>query len=190
MTIVVARNWWALALRGGLGVLFGIAAFFLPALAVAVLVALFGVYALIDGAFAIVAAARAAERKERWGAMLLEGLVGVAAGVVTFVWPLVTAVALFSVIAAWAIVTGVLEIAAAARLRRVIHDEWLLGLNGVVSIAFGVLLLVAPLAGVLAVVWWIGVYAVFHGIMLLALAMRLHDFGRVTTIPTRTTRAA
>jgi uncharacterized membrane protein HdeD (DUF308 family) len=175
MTTVLARNWWALAVRGVLAVLFGLIAFVMPAVTLAAIVLLFGAYAVIDGILAIVAAVRALERHERWGALLLEGVVDVIAGVIAFVWPAATAFALLFLVAFWAIVTGVLEIVAAIRLRKDVKGEWLLILNGVLSLLFGAVLLALPGAGLLVVVWWIGAYAIVFGIVLIALAFKLRS---------------
>src|SRR4051794_29259908 len=138
----VSRYWWLIALRGVFAVLFGLAAFTLPGPSLLALVLLFGAYALVDGVASIVAAIRAGRHHGQWWAMLIEGIVGVAAGLITFVWPAITALALLYLIAAWALMTGVLEIVAAVRLRQVISNEWLLGLSGVISIAYGVLLII------------------------------------------------
>lgn len=173
MAQVLARNWWALALRGVLGILFGLAAFLFPGITLGALILLFGVYAVVDGVFAIVAGIRAAEHHERWAVLLLEGIVGIAAGVLTLVWPALTAVVLLYVIAAWSVIKGGLKIAAAIRLRRTIRGEWLLGLNGAFSVLFGVLLVAMPVIGLLTLVWLIGAYAVIFGILLLGLAFRL-----------------
>jgi uncharacterized membrane protein HdeD (DUF308 family) len=172
----LARNWWAVLLRGIAGILFGIATFFAPAISLAVLVLLFGAYSLVDGVLALISAVRNRATNERWWVVLLEGTVGIIAGIVTFAWPGITALALLYVIAAWALITGALEIAAAIRLRKVIDHEWLLVLSGIISIAFGVLLLMFPGAGALAVVLWIGAYALFFGVLLVALGIRLRSW--------------
>jgi uncharacterized membrane protein HdeD (DUF308 family) len=169
----LARNWWAVALRGLFAVLFGFAALAWPGITLAALVALFGAYALVDGLFAIVSAVVNAGRQPRWWALLLEGLLGVAAGIAAFVWPGITALVLLYVIAAWAIVTGIFEIVAAIRLRREIRGEWLLALGGLASVLFGLSLIVFPVAGALTVVWLIGAYALVFGVLLLVLAFRL-----------------
>jgi len=173
--VVLARNWWALALRGLAAILFGIAALVVPHIALAVLIALFGAYALVDGVFAIVSAVRAVERHMRWWPLLLEGLAGIVVGVLTFFWPVVTALLLLYFIASWAIVTGVFEILAAIRLRQEITGEWLLGLTGVLSVVFGLLLIIFPGAGALTVVWLIGIYALVFGLLLVGLALRLRS---------------
>jgi uncharacterized membrane protein HdeD (DUF308 family) len=170
---VLARNWWALALRGLFAILFGVAAFAWPSLTLAALVILFGAYALVDGVFALIAAVRAAEAHERWWLFVLEGLAGIIVGIITFVWPGITALVLLYLIAWWALVTGVLEIAAAVRLRRVIRREWTLVLGGLASVVFGLLLLYRPGAGALAVIWLIGIYALVFGVLFLMLGFRL-----------------
>src|SRR2546421_11839512 len=171
--VVLARNWWALALRGLTAILFGIAALVVPHIALVVLIALFGAYALVDGVFAIVSAVRAAERHMRWWPLLVEGLAGIVLGALTFVWPGVTALVLLYFIASWALVTGVFEILAAIRLRQEITGEWLLALTGVLSVVFGLLLIIFPWAGALTVVWLIGIYALVFGVLLVGLALRL-----------------
>jgi uncharacterized membrane protein HdeD (DUF308 family) len=146
-----------------------------PHIALVVLIALFGAYALVDGVFAIVSAVRAAERHMRWWPLLVEGLAGIVLGALTFVWPGVTALVLLYFIASWALVTGVFEILAAIRLRQEITGEWLLALTGVLSVVFGLLLIIFPWAGALTVVWLIGIYALVFGLLLLGLAWRLRD---------------
>jgi uncharacterized membrane protein HdeD (DUF308 family) len=179
MMVILARNWWAVALRGLFALLFGVLTLIWPAISVTVLVLLFGAYVLVDGIFAVVAAiSRASEGRGHWWALLLEGLVGIAAGVLTFVWPAITALVLLYLIAAWGVVTGVFEILAAIRLRREVEGEWLLALGGVLSVIFGVLLFLLPGAGLLAVTWLIGIYAAVFGVLLLALAFRLRGWGR------------
>jgi len=180
MTTVLTRNWWALALRGIFAILFGLAAFVIPGITLAVLVALFGAYAVVDGVLAIVAGVRAAERHERWWSLVLKGLAGIVAGVLAFIWPALTALALLYLIAGWAIVTGVLEIVAAVHLHRA-HGEWLLIVNGVLSILFGLFAIVWPGAGVLTLLWMIGVYAIVFGAVLLVLAFRLRNLHRLQT---------
>jgi uncharacterized membrane protein HdeD (DUF308 family) len=167
-----------MVLRGIAAIAFGILAFIWPRITVAVLVFLWGAYALVDGIFAIVAGIKSHGEYKRWGLLLFEGILGVIAGVLAFVIPGITALILLILIAAWAIVTGVFEIAAAIQLRKQIHNEWLLALAGVASILLGIALLINPLAGVLAVVWIIGAYAIVFGALLIALGLRLHNMLR------------
>ena len=172
----LGRNWWALALRGVAAMLLGILAFAWPGITLFVLVLFFGAYMLVDGIFAIVAAVRAAGEEDRWWLLLIEGILGVLAGLVAFFWPGLTALALLYFIAAWAIVTGIMEIVAAVRLRQEIEGEWALGLSGLLSVIFGVLLVVLPApAGLLSLVWLIGAYAVATGVLLLILAFRVRS---------------
>jgi uncharacterized membrane protein HdeD (DUF308 family) len=184
----LARNWWVFLIRGLLGIAFGVITFFEPAISLAALVLLFGAYAFVDGVFAVVSAVRRHTGATPWWLLLLEGVAGIAAGVMALVWPGLTALALLWVIAAWALVTGAFEIAAAIRLRRVITGEWLLVLSGLASIAVGVLLMAFPGPGVLVVVLWIGAGAFVSGIMMAALSIRLRSWGR--THPTHPHAAA
>jgi uncharacterized membrane protein HdeD (DUF308 family) len=172
------RNWWVVLLRGVAGIIFGLITFFAPGISLVALVLLFGAYSFADGLLAIVTAIRRRSETDRWWVLLLEGLAGVAAGVVTVVWPGITALALLYVIAAWALVTGGLEIAAAIRLRKVITGEWLLVLIGIASVALGVLLVLFPGPGALALVLWIGAYALVTGVLLIALAFKLRSWGK------------
>jgi uncharacterized membrane protein HdeD (DUF308 family) len=152
-----------------------------PGITLTALVLLFGAYALLDGIISIMGAVRAIEAHERWGVLVLEGVAGIAAAVVTVLWPAITAFALVCIVAAWAIVTGVFEIAAAIRLRKHIRGEWLLGLTGVASVAFGILLWIAPLAGALVIALWVGIYLLVFGALLVALGFRLRSWGRTLT---------
>jgi uncharacterized membrane protein HdeD (DUF308 family) len=171
--LTLARNWWVLVVRGVLAVVFGILAFVLPGATVAALVILFGAFMLVDGLFALVSAWRRADRRTSWWPFVLEGLSGIAIGVITFMWPGVTAFALLYLIAAWAFVTGVFEIVAAIRLRKEIRGELVLALIGLASIIFAVLVILFPGEGAVAIVWAIGAYAVVFGILLIVLGLRL-----------------
>ena len=175
MLIVFTSNWWALALRGLAAVIFGLLAFLWPHITLTALVFLFGAYALVDGAFAIVAGIRAPREFKRWWLLLIEGILSVFAGVLAFTVPGITALISLGLIAAWALITGVLEIAAAIQMRKYIAGEWILVLSGVASIVFGVLMLFNPSAGALAVVWLIGAYAVVWGVLLVSLGFKLRS---------------
>jgi uncharacterized membrane protein HdeD (DUF308 family) len=178
MLLVYTRNWWTLALRGLAAVIFGLLAFVWPGITLLSLVFIFGAYALVDGAFAIAAGIRGAKGYKRWWLLLITGILSVVAGVLAFIWPGITALVLLGLIAGWALITGVLEVVAAIQMRKYIDGEWLLALSGIASVLFGVLLLLNPFAGALAVVWIIGVYAVVYGVLLLALGFKLRGLER------------
>ena len=178
MQVVIARNWWSLVIRGLVGILFGIITFAWPGITFAALVIVFGAHALLDGVFSLVGAVKAAQAHERWGALVFLGVTGIGAGVVTVLWPAITAFVLVCLIAAWAIVTGVFEIAAAVQLRRYIEGEWLLALAGIASLVFGILIMIAPLAGALVIAVWVGAYALVSGVMLVTLGIKLRSWGR------------
>jgi uncharacterized membrane protein HdeD (DUF308 family) len=180
MPNVTAVNWWALAIRGLAGVLFGVIALLMPGVTLAALTMLFGAWALIDGIISLVAALRAGRMHRAWWAFLLEGIAGLLAAAATFTWPALTLIVLLYVIAAWAIVTGIFEIIAAIEFRRVIRREWMLALAGIASIAFGVLLFVAPGPGAVVIAWWIGVYAVVFGLLLLAFSFRVRHWSHMS----------
>jgi uncharacterized membrane protein HdeD (DUF308 family) len=176
MTFALARNWWSLVIRGIVCIALGILAFARPGITLGALVLLFGAYAFINGVVSFVGAMRAAGTGERWGALLLEAVLCILAAAAAILWPALTAVALVFIIAAWAILTGVAEIAAAVRMRRHIRNEWLLGLAGVVSILFGVAIAAAPIVGAVVIAVWFGVYAFIFGFVLLALGIRLRHW--------------
>ena len=163
-----ASHWWVLLLRGIAAVVFGILAFVWPELTLVALVFLFGAYALVDGVTAIYVGGRA---RAWW--MVFAGVLGIIAGVLTFIFPGITAFWLLILIASWAIVRGIFEIAAAIKLRKELTNEWMLILGGIFSIIFGVLLVLNPAAGALAMVWLIGAFAAVFGIMMIVLSVRL-----------------
>jgi uncharacterized membrane protein HdeD (DUF308 family) len=170
----LARGWYWIALRGLFAVLFGIFAFIWPGITLAALVLVWGAYAIADGVMALIAAFTMHEEGKPMASLVIVGILGIAAGVVTFLWPGMTALVLLLFIASWAVLMGVFQIAAAIRLRKHIEHEWLLALSGVVSILFGVrLMFLQPVAGALAVVWLIGGFAIVFGILLIALSFRL-----------------
>ena len=168
----LAGNWWAMLLRGIAAMLFGLAALFWPGPTIFVLIVFFGAYAVVDGIFAIVAGIRGSGGR-RW-LLLVEGALGVFAGLIALFWPGMTALVLSYVIAFWAIVTGVLKVVMAISLRREIENEWLMVLSGVLSVLFGVLLAVLPAGvGLLSLVWLIGIYALIFGVVWIVLSFRV-----------------
>ena len=168
-----AGHWWALALRGGIAILFGLAALLRPGIALAALILLFGAYALVDGIFAIVGVFRGTRSgTPRW-LLLLEGVVSILAGIIALVFPGLTAVALLYLVAAWAVVTGLVQVFTAIRLRQEIQGEWALIIGGILSVLFGVLLAILPGVGILSLIWLIGIYAVVFGVLMLIAAFRV-----------------
>ena len=176
MRIALVRNWWSLVVRGLAGVAFGVIAFVWPGITLLALVYLFAAYVLIDGVMSIVGAVRAAEHHERWAALVIEGIAGIAACAVSVLWPGITVLALTIVIGAWAVVAGGFEIAAAIRLRQYIEHEWMLVLAGTASVIFGILVLAVPIVGSLVLALWIGAYAFVFGIFQIATGIRLRGF--------------
>lgn len=173
---ILTRGWWLLLLRGLLAIVFGILTWFQPGLSLAALVILFGAYSMADGVLGVWTAIAGRNDHEYWWVLLLRGLLGIGIGVITFLAPQVTALALLFYIAIWAIATGILEIVAAIRLRREIEGEWVLGLAGLASVAFGVLLAAQPGTGALAVLWLIGSYAIVFGVLMVILAFKARRF--------------
>jgi uncharacterized membrane protein HdeD (DUF308 family) len=172
MSAALAQNWWLIALRGALAIIIGVIAFAAPVATMLSLVLLFSAYMLVDGVFAIVAAVRAARQRERWGLLVLEGIVSIAVGALAVLWPGLTIIAYVLLVAAWAIVTGALMLGAAFRLN-LDHGRWWLVLGGIASLIYGALLVIAPLIGALVLTWWFGAYALVFGVFMLVLAFRL-----------------
>ena len=176
--IVLARVWWAFVLRGVLAVLFGVLAFLNAVAAATALVALFAAWAIIDGVTGIIAGWRTRGQDRHWWWSVLEGLLGVAAGVIAVLLPETAAVALVLLIGAWAVVTGALEVYGAIKLREQITGELWLALAGLGSIAFGILLFIFPTMGVLTLTWVIGGFALVFGVLMVMVGLRLrtiHD---------------
>lgn len=184
----MGRNWWVLLLRGVAGIVFGILTLIWPAISLAALVLLFGAYAFADGVLALINGVRERASNDRWWLLALHGILGIAAGVAAVLWPGITALALLYIIAAWAVVIGALEIAAAIRLRNVIEGEWLLALAGIASVILGILLFAFPGPGALAMVLWIGAYALIAGVLLCILAFRVRSWS--AHLPGSTARPA
>jgi uncharacterized membrane protein HdeD (DUF308 family) len=174
-------RWGGLALRGIAAILLGLVSVLLPGVAFLSLVMVFGVYAIVDGGIVLMASARG--HAPGRGRAIFRGLVSVAAGVVALVWPGITAFVFVMVIAGWAMVAGVFEIAAAIQLRKEITGEWLLALQGVLSVVFGMALAIAPFVGAIVVGLWIGSYALVCGGLLIAAALRLRKLARAGSGP-------
>lgn len=172
MAMILVGNWGALALRGVFAILFAVIAFGWPGITALALVLLFGFYALVDGVFALVVALRLARHHGRSGAVLVEGILNIAIGVICFVWPAMALVALVYLIAIWAVVSGIALMAAGISLIR-LSGEWLLVVAGLLSILLGIALFMQPGIGAIALAWWLGVYALLFGIALLSAAFRI-----------------
>lgn len=182
---ILGKNWWAVTIRGAAAIVFGILAIVWPGRTLLALALLFGAYALVDGVFSLVAAFRAAERHAHWMALVAEGLLGVVAGIIVLARPGLGIFAFAYIFAAWAIITGVLELVAAVRLRRELAGEILLVLAGILSVLFGIVIALFPGAGVIAVIWIIGIYALIFGVVLIALSFRLRAWhqGGIGQVP-------
>ena len=178
MIVLMSRTWWIWALRGVAAVLFGLTAFIWPEITLTALVLLYGAYALVDGLFSAITAIAGRTAVRRWWVLLLQGLAGVAIGVLAFIWPQITALALVFLVAARALVVGLLEILLAIWLREEIRMEWLLILGGIASLVFGLALAIAPGAGALALLWLIAGFAVLIGVLLIILAIRLRSLAK------------
>jgi uncharacterized membrane protein HdeD (DUF308 family) len=178
MALTLARRWWVFLVRGLAAIAFGILAFVAPGYGLWALVLAYGTYAIVDGTFNFSGALQRASQGRPWGSFVFEGIVSLAAGVAALVWPGISSLVLLVVISVWAIITGFSEVASAIRLRKHIRGEWLLALSGVLSVAFGVLLFIYPRAGALAVVFWIGAYAMIFGALLVGLSFRLRAWSR------------
>ncbi|MFG1945232.1 HdeD family acid-resistance protein [Nonomuraea sp. NPDC048826] len=167
----LARTWWLPLVRGIAAVIFGVLAMIWPGITLLVLVTFFGAWAIVNGVIAIFSAFRHEVRSRVWAVVV--GVLGIAAGLITFAWPGITSLALLYVIAFWAIFSGIAEIVDGIQLRKVIANEWMLIVGGALSVLLGVLLLIWPAAGMLSLVWLIGLFAILYGIALIVLAMHL-----------------
>ena len=175
---LMTQNWWAIALRGLVAALFGIATFMWPGITLWVLAPLFGAYAMINGVLAVIEAFSRDVSRERWRPLLFEGVVSIVVGVMILIWPGLTAMGLVFLIAFWAIMTGVFEIITAVRLRHEIRGEWMMALIAILSMAFGFLLVAFPATGALSVILIIGAFAFATGALMIALAFKLRSLKR------------
>lgn len=171
---VLAKDWWLLALRGLLGVIFGIIALLMPGVTILALVLLFAAYMLVDGGFALYTAVRAMLRRESWAIPLIQGIASIATGAIAVLWPGITVLAFVLLLAAWSIVSGCLMITAAYNIEGRYGRGWM-AFGGIVSLLFGILMILAPLIGAVVLTWWLGAYALVFGVALIVLAFRLRS---------------
>ena len=188
MSSLLAQNWWAVALRGVFAVIFALIALFSPGATILSLVLFFSAYMLVDGVFGIVSGIRAASNNQRWGLLILEGILNILVGIVAFVMPGLTVLFFVTLMAVWSLITGILMIVAAFKLNPDFGRGWLI-FSGIVSVLFGIALLIAPLVGAVVLTWWLGAYALVFGIGLLVLAFKLRRWKDNTTDSARTLRA-
>jgi uncharacterized membrane protein HdeD (DUF308 family) len=174
----LASNWWALALRGGVAILFGVLALARPGVTFAAIVVVLSAYLFVDGVIAIMAAIRGIRAGDQWGWLMVSGILGIVAGTLALFNPLTGAVVLAWIIALWAIMHGIFEILAGVKLRKLIEGEWLLIVAGVLALALGIYILMRPSAGAALLVTWVGVYALVVGILTFMLAFRVRKWSR------------
>ncbi|MBR1169003.1 HdeD family acid-resistance protein [Bradyrhizobium sp. DASA03005] len=183
---MLAKNWWLFLLRGIFGIIFGLLAFLFPGPTMLSLVLLFSAYMLVDGVAGIISAVRAMRRKDEWGLLIFEGLLNIAVGVAAFIWPGLTVLAFVFMVAAWAIISGALMMAAGFRLK-LDHGRWWMVLGGLLSLVYGALLVAMPLIGAVVLTWWMGAYAMVFGIALVVLSFKLrarqNDQTRSSAVP-------
>ena len=172
----LADNWWTLVVRGVIAILFGIVAWIWPGLTVTTLTILFGAWLFVDGIFEIISAFANRDRVNSVWPLIIAGVINIIVGLIVLVWPGLSAIALMYMIAIWAILTGLLAIVTAIQLRKRIENEWAIGLTGAVSIIFGVLVMIFPGDGAVALVWVIGIWAIVIGIGLIADGFRLKSW--------------
>lgn len=172
MKSILTHYWWLIALRGVLGILFGILALAVPVAAILALVLFFSAYMLVDGVFELYTAFQAARHGRRWGLLVLQGIANIAAGAIAFLWPGITVLAFVLLIAAWSIISGCLQLAAAFRIDQ---GRWWLVLGGIASLIFGILLIAAPMIGAVVLTWWMGAWAIVFGVFMLIAAFRLRS---------------
>ena len=175
---LLAANWWVLLLRGILAILFGVAAYAWPGLTLAMLVMFFAAFVFVDGVFDTFAAFAGRQENENWWVLLIEGLLGIAFGLITWMRPGITTMVLLLFIGFWAMATGILRIIMALRLRKEIEGEWWLVLSGLASVLFGLIVMARPGAGAMALLWLIGAWSVVVGIFLVILAFQVRSFGK------------
>jgi uncharacterized membrane protein HdeD (DUF308 family) len=185
----LVQNWWLFTLRGILGIIFGCIALIFPGPTMLSLVIVFSAYMLVDGVTGIISAPWAMRRRDRWGLLIFEGLLNIATGIIAFLWPGITVLAFVLLVAAWAIVSGALMTAAGFRLN-IDHGRWWLILGGLLSLAYGALLIATPLIGATALTWWLGAYALAFGVALVIFSLKLRSRQHERMSPTAVGTAA
>ena len=170
---VLAKDWWLLALRGLLGVIFGVVALIMPVATILALVLLFSAYMLVDGCFALYTAVRAMRRRDSWGMPLIQGIANIATAAIAFLWPGITVLAFVVLLSAWAIVSGCLMIMATYNVEG--HGRGWLAFGGIISLLYGFLMILAPLIGAVVLTWWLGAYSLVLGVAMIVLAFRLRS---------------
>ncbi|MDY6867852.1 MAG: HdeD family acid-resistance protein [Chloroflexota bacterium] len=178
MFSIIVRNWWVFLVRGLLAVIFGVLALIWPEITLITLMILFGIFVLMEGILNLVIGVATSDTNRRWWVTLIEGILDIVIAILTFVWPDITAVVLLYFIAAWALLSGVLEIILAIRIRQMIEREWAMILGGILSIIFSVLLFVFPSEGAISLLMLIGIYSIIIGILFVILGFRIRKFGR------------
>jgi uncharacterized membrane protein HdeD (DUF308 family) len=173
MSVMFRRNWWALLLRGLAAIVFGVLTWLQPAASAAALVLVFGIYVLVDGVLAIISSFQSRQESRHWWVVLIWGLISAVVGLLMLFQPAVTALVMTIYIGVWALMTGVMEIVAAMRLRKEIQGEWLLILGGLISVLFGIFVLMQPAAGMMAMLWVLATYAVVFGVLMVILAFKV-----------------
>jgi uncharacterized membrane protein HdeD (DUF308 family) len=181
---IVQRNWWIMALRGLLAVIFGLIALLAPGIALLAFIYVFAAYALVDGGIAVITAIQERELLDRWGWILFEGILSLLAGLIAFANPGLAALVLLYIIAAWAIVTGIMEIVTAFAIRDLVSQEWVLALAGTLSVVLGILLFLFPGAGILSILWLVGIYGIVFGLLFLVRAFQLRSWASSVTAQT------
>jgi uncharacterized membrane protein HdeD (DUF308 family) len=174
MNEMLANNWWAVALRGVVAIIFGIAAFAMPLITMLSLVVVFAAFSFVDGVFGIIMAVRGARRGEQWAWLLLNGILGIAAAAVAVLWPGITVLAFVLLVAAWALISGIFMLVSAYRLKMDHGRVWLV-IGGIASVVLGILLVLSPFIGALVITFWIGAHALVLGVTLLMLAYKLRS---------------
>ena len=172
---VSSRTWWLLALRGVLSIILGLVALLAPGIALLAFITVFAVYAILDGVTAVIVALRERGVLRRWGLVLAEGILSILAGVFAFAYPGETAIILLYIVAAWAIITGIMEIAAVFVIRGSMAQEWSLAIAGILSVLFGIVLFIRPGLGLLSILWLVGIYAIIFGVLFIVRAFQFRS---------------